>query len=189
VTAPPDATVAEIHDQIIARVETIMVVNSVQIFKTIQDTPMETYQVDELPALAVFLMGEEFASDGNAGEPHFLATAKFGIQAIVLSSDVETQRTKIMSALTSIDSAIMTDPPTAMLYERVVNVRRIFKYERVAETPVAQLQAEWSIEYRQHFPPFVPDDYLVLHVETVFPVGGDASSVIQVEATWDIPQN
>ena len=176
-------TAFQIQDLIVARARTVLG------FKKLVLTPMEIYQPEDLPALAVFLVGEAMESDGNAGEPHFLHTVTIGIQAIVVSSDAEDQRAKIMAALGQIDTAILTDPPTLMPIEEIKRIRRSFKYERLSETPIAQLSSEIELTFRSSWAPLVPDDYLIFHAQTRFPIGGDTNSVDQVVVQWDIPPN
>jgi hypothetical protein len=177
------ATASEIQDMIIARARTL------PMFTKVFATPMETWQGDDLPALAVFLVEEDMQSDGDAGEPHFLHTAIIGVQAVVMTSDVDEQRAQIVAALGQLDTAILTDPATLMPIEEIKRIFRRFKYERVAETPIAHLSMAITLTFRSRWAPVVPYDFNVLHVETAFPAGGDTTSVIQVKAVWDIPQN
>lgn len=183
-----DLNAAQIHELIIARARTVSGFPSDHVY----DTPMETWQSTDLPLLAVFLVNELAVSDGNAGEPHFLHTLTIGIQAVVLSSDNEAQRAAINAALGKIDLAILTDPPTLLNIEEVTQMQRQFKYGRTGETPFAQLSSAVSMTFRSRWPPFVPDDFLVLHVQTRFPAGADSNTIAQTQqvvAQWDILQN
>lgn len=159
------------------------------VFKSLFTVPMETIDPANLPAIAVFLIEEVMASDGNAGEPHFIHTVTYGLQAIIQSSDAEEQRKRIISVLGKLDMAILTDPKMLMPVEEIQNITRRFRFERVSEVPIAQFNSAFRLTFRSRWAPYVPDDYLVLHIETAFPIGGDTSSVEQIKAVWEIEQN
>src|SRR6266566_1104262 len=191
---------ADLQDTLIARARTL--VN----FKTLFDTPMETWTEGDLPALAVFIVEELMESDGNAGEPHFLHDVNMGLQAVVMSSDAEEQRKAILLALSQLDLAILTDPATLINIEEIKSITRRFKFERVAQTPTAQFSSNMHVTFRSQWQPLVPDDFHVLNVQTRFPlidtnsipmgldtnspfagpVVGDTNAIQQVIAQWDV---
>src|SRR6266566_3465988 len=191
---------ADLQDTLIARARTL--VN----FKTLFDTPMETWTENDLPALAVFIVEERMESEGNAGEPHFVHDVNMGLQIVVMSSDAEEQRNAILLALSQLDTAILTDPATLINIEEVKSITRRFKFERVAQIPTAQVSSNMHATFRSQWQPFVPDDFNTLNVQTRFPlidtnsiplgldtnsrfagpVIGDTNAIQQVSAQWSV---
>ncbi len=192
----------DLQDVLVARAKTL--VN----FKTLFRTPMETWQPEDLPALAVFIVEERMDSTGNAGEPHFVHDVNMGLQAVVVASDAEDQRDAIMYVLGQLDLAILTDPATLINIEEIKSITRRFKFERVAETPTAQFSSNMHVSFQSQWQPVVPDDFKILNVQTRFPlidtnhiplgldtnspfpgpVVGDTNAIQQVIAQWDITQ-
>jgi hypothetical protein len=57
------------------------------------------------------------------------------------------------------------------------------------ETPIAELRFELVVDLGTIFyPPLVPDILEVIHIETAFPVGEDASQIQQVKNEYDLEQ-
>ena len=162
-------------------------------FKNLFDTPMETVQPRDLPALAVFIVEEDMRSAGNgmAGEPRFIHDLAIGVQAVLVSSDAEDQRIRVMAALGRLDQAILTDQPTLQLIENVQSIRRTFKYERVAEVPIVQLNELIHISYESDWPPIVVDDYLRYGALLAWPLApfDDSLKDTQIKVGWDIDQS
>lgn len=74
------------------------------------------------------------------------------------------------------------------LFEAVTAIDRKWVFPRDGETYFAELQLLITFRSRSDYPPVVTDDFETMHIETVFPVGGDAASTQQVIAEFDLPQ-
>ena len=177
----------EIADAAFAIVKTIPGWNSTR------RTPMVQVNPEDLPALGVYILREQWSADGdaNAGEPSFVHDLSLGFSGAIALTDAVTQLTVLDGLMAAICSALLTNPNFIALSEGIASIDRRLVFSKEAETSLAEIQIEMRVQYRSNWPPLTPDDFNTLHVKTGFPAGGtqaERDAVQQAEAEYDIPQ-
>ena len=158
-------------------------------FKNLFDTPMETIQPADLPALAVFMVGETMtATSGSemAGQPEFWHDIDIGVQAVLVSPDAEDQRAKIVACVGMLDQAMLTDLLTQKIIQNITRVRRVFKFERVAEVPIVQYNALHSVRAWSTWPPIIPDSFNAIDIFATGVFPHDTNALVQMKVMWDM---
>jgi len=156
-------------------------------FTTYRRTPALTIQPDDLPCLSVYLLRDRETpiGDYNVLEPRFYQRAHLGISGMILASNVDQQLQLLASKVMATRIALYTDPAFIRLISGFESSDTKLVFGRVGELPVAEYQMELVIVFEAIWPPYVPDDFLRIHLETVFPSPDEAASTQQVKATWD----
>lgn len=155
-------------------------------------------QPDSLPYCGVYLLQDLMVPDGdpNVGEVRFRTTARIGFSVLVQNNDAVAAEYKLDAAFQSL-AGLFSDHT---LYDN-----KIFKIQAFTsgmrqhvfgallkdnESPYAELRFEISCDLGTiTYPPYVPDDLEIIHVETAFPLVGDTSRVQQVKTEYDLEQN
>ncbi len=156
-------------------------------------------QTPSLPFCGVYLLQEQMSPDGdpNVGEVRFRTIARIGIGVIILNNDTTAAEYQLDAASQAIMTGLFADHT---LYDNDIFKIQAFSagtrqhnFGNMAkdnETPIAELRLEISCDLGTiTYPPYVPDDLEIIHVETVFPIDGDASRVQQVKVEYDLEQN
>ena len=156
-------------------------------------------QTASLPFCGVYLIQELMTPDGdaNVGEVRFRTVARIGIGVIVLNNDA----TAAEYMLDAASQALMT----GLFADHTLYDNDLFKIQAFSagtrqhnfgslakdnETPIAELRLEISCDLGAiTYPPYIPDDLEIIHVETAFPLEGDTSKVQQVKTQYDLEQN
>jgi len=155
-------------------------------------------QAPSLPFCGVYLLQEQGTPDGdaNVGEVRFRTVARIGIGVIVLNNDSEAAEYQLDAAnqtLTGLFADHTLYDNDVFKIQAFTSVTRQHNFGSMLkdnETPIAELRLEIACDLGTiTYPPYVPDDLEIIHVETVFPVGGDASRVQQVKTQYDLEQN
>jgi hypothetical protein len=138
-------------------------------FKTKKMTPMLVVQPENLPRLSVFFLREVEASDGKAGEPHFLANLHLGITGSIVSSDDENQLLQLQTNMLFFRRAIFSNPMFRVQQgvEMYESTDTRMNFTRIGETPLAECQTEYVFSYRTDYPPELPDDLKQIVVQPV----------------------
>lgn len=163
-------------------------------FRTFVRTPLLQMNPDDLPVCGVYILREKRAPDGdaNAREARFIHELTLGFSGAV---NIDTQkREEVMRTLeetmASIDDLVLKNIPFMRLIEGVIGMDRVSQYSKMAETTLGEIRVEMTVTYRSEFTPDVPDDFLVLHVETQYPDKAHVDSgTQQITVVHDIEQN
>lgn len=152
-------------------------------FKATRKTPLETFEVDKLPALAVYLLRETLTADGdaNVGEPRFKGEALLGIGLIDSTSDPKVVDGYLDYLLDAIEETLFSDPsfvrlntpdsPTGVpLIEGFPQMVRTPTYHKDGESYYLEMRLQVSCSYRCYFPPNAPNALTEVAV-TVQPFG------------------
>ena len=155
-------------------------------------------QPASIPFCGIYLLQEMMAADGdaNAGEPRFRTLARIGISIIIQNNDATEAEHKLDMALQNITSGLFSDPTfynnKSFQIQGFTGGSRMHAFGSVGldnETPIAELRFELTCDLGIiYYPPQLPDILEVIHVETIFPIGGDASIVQQVKVEYDVDQ-
>lgn len=158
-------------------------------------------QPDDIPFCGVYLLNEQGTSDGdpNAGEVRFRTVAHIGISVIIQNNDsVVAERTLDAASqvlMTNLFSDHTLYDNSVFKIQAFTNLTRTHVFGNMVkdnETPIAELRIEVSCDLGTvTYPPYVPDDLEVIHVQTRFPVGGTAQQIhdtLQVVASYDLEQ-
>jgi len=157
-------------------------------------------QPASIPFCGVYLLQEMMLADGdsNTGEPRFKTLARIGISVIIQNNDVVAAEYMLDKAMQAISVGLFTDHTyyNNSLYkiQGFTSATRQHVFGRVGtldnETPVAELRFELTCDLGIiYYEPLVPDVLEVIHLETIFPIDGDASKVQQVKVEYDLEQN
>ena len=135
--------------------------------------------------------------DANVGEVRFRTVARIGIGVIIQNNDTAAAEYKLDAASQVLMTGLFADHT---LYDNDVFKIQAFSAGtrqhnfgsmlKDNETPIAELRLEISCDLGTiTYPPYVPDDLEIIHVETAFPLEGDTSKVQQVKTQYDLEQN
>ena len=169
---------------------------------TVRRTRRVAIQPNQLPVLGVYIMDDGLTPDGdpNAGEIRFRVTARIGFQVVVINNDEVAAEAKLDQSFWAINNGLWRDAgvtnlikaksPDNVGFEAVMRGTRRHIWGTAGlnnETPVAELQYEASILYRDEFAVPVTDDLNSIHEQTAFPSDHDGSidSVDQVDVVYD----
>lgn len=167
-------------------------VKAVDGFATYRRTPAMTMQPEDLPCLAIYLLGdrEQALGNYNHGEPKFLERVTLGIAGMIAVTDVDAQLEWLANKVLLTRIALYTDPSFIELISGFEASVMKLVFERVGELPIAQYMMELTICFETIWPPLVLDDYLRLHLESRYPPPETDPNVRpQIIRKWDIEQN
>jgi hypothetical protein len=168
------------------------IVATVKGFKTYRRTPMLTMQPDDLPNLAVYLLRDRETPVGDPGttEPKFMEYVHLGIAGMIADSNVDAQLEWLANKVLATRLALYTDTKFIRLIHGIQSSDTKLVFGRAGEQPLAEYQMELVVSFETEWPPDVPDDFLMLHLETRFPsYDTDPNKVMQIIRRWDFPQN
>jgi hypothetical protein len=159
-------------------------------FKTYRQTPMLQVQPGDLPILAVHVLRERRAPDGqpNQTTPKFIHDLTLGFSgAVHVETDKQDQIHDLEEWMATLDDILLSDPSFVRLTEGVTAMDRVGQYAKIGETTLFEIRVEMNIQFRSNFPPRVPDDLKVIHVTTQFPDKAHADSgTPQLEREYEI---
>ena len=169
-------------------------------FKTYLRTPALQVQPHDLPMLGVFILREKSSpwGDAHTAEPKFLTQLTLGLSGAVHAETAnQNQLLELEQWMADLLEILLGDPkylhnvngpPTNGF--GVVGMDRQAQYAKVGETTLFEIRIEMVVQFTQHYPPRVVDDFKTLHVETQFPDKEHAESgTPQIVRVYDIPQN
>lgn len=156
-------------------------------------------QPSSIPFCGIYLLQEMMAADGdaNAGDVRFRTSARIGFSVIIQNNDPVEAEYKLDAAMQAITVGLFSDPTyynnKSFKIQGFASGSRQHVFGRVGtldnETPIAELRYELVIDLGIiYYPPLVPDVLEVIHMETSFPPGEDASQVQQVKTEYDMEQ-
>jgi hypothetical protein len=163
-------------------------------------TSRRTQQLPNMPAtlpyLGVYFVRESLSSDGdlNAGEVRFRNEMAVGFSIVVQNNDPVQSRLKLDQGYWEIKNGLWRDQyimnlidssapagvitlPDGLTIEGIKGGTCRYVWGNAGhnnETPIAELQYEAIIVYREAFLPIITDDLLRIHVETV-PLASDGT--------------
>lgn len=157
-------------------------------------------QPSSIPFCGVYLLQEMTAPDAesNTGEPRFRTSVRLGFSVIIQNNDPVAAEHTLDKAMQAIAYGLFTDPSyynnSSFKIQGFASGDRQHVFGRVGtldnETPIAELRYTLVVDLGVIFyEPVVPDILEVIHLETVFPIDGDASKVQQVKVEYDLEQN
>jgi len=155
----------------------------------------------DLPVLGVYLVDEisQPDGDGNAGHIRFVNTCRIGFQVVIANNDEAAAESTLDQAFWQIMNGIWRDAgitnlilaktPDNVGFESVMRGTRRHVWGTAGlnnEMPVAELQYEASILYRDEFAVPVTDDLTSIYEQTNFPNdnSGDPAGVEQVNIRY-----
>jgi len=166
-------------------------------FKTYRQAPLlQQTQPEELDVLACYMLSNEGNADGvsSVGPVRLREQVQIGFSGIIQDSDAGNQHRKLAWCTGALDELLLRDPAFVKfdLFEGVE--RRAIKYStgQVGQTACTEFQYIITFSVRNVWEPVITDDFLTMHLETIFPLGGTEDEIahtLQVRAVWDIPQN
>jgi hypothetical protein len=154
-------------------------------------------QINQLPSLGVYIVGEDMESDGdpNHGDIDFLNHLKLGFSVVIVNNDPELCEEAIDKAYWAICNTLWRDPylmsmidtraypggvgnPDNTRIEGIEKATRRHVFGTTGtnnETPIGELRYEATLRYRSDFTPIITDDLLMIHVDTA-PLDDDGTT-------------
>jgi hypothetical protein len=145
-------------------------------------------QTADIPTLGASIVDESLGpeGDGNAGELRFMTTARIGFSAVIVNNDQEASETTLDRLYMALLNGVLRDPYlTGFIdtyspelgeetdlnarFESVPRITRRMNFGVMGqknETPIAELQCEMTLFYRQDFPPTIQSDLDVVEVQS-----------------------
>jgi len=166
-------------------------------FKTYRQAPLlQQTQPEELDLLACYMLSNDGIPDGNStiGPVKLLEQVQIGFSGIIADSDSGSIHRRLAVYTSALDELLLRDPSFVRfdLFQGVE--RRAIKFQtgQVGQTPCSEFHYLITFSVRNVWEPVITDDFLTMHLETIFPLGETADEIahtLQVRAVWDIPQN
>lgn len=173
-----DAT--RLRDAIVARLENLSTFTAMP-YVTVRKTPLPQLQPDRLPALSVFIVGEELTpdGDGNTGPLKFISAITIGISDMrgvnhptVLDGTMDDQIGLIEQTLFcdptfargTDTSKPTTDPDRYPYFEAVSKIERQRVMPQNADTYVAEVRIAMTFLKRVAFAPVLTDHLVTVDV-------------------------
>jgi hypothetical protein len=202
-TLPPDGITATQSYTWVLREVFIDKLTSLTFFSgfNLRRTRRVVIKAADLPVLGVYIIDESMVpdGDGNAGHLAFVSMSRIGFQVIIANNDEAAAESKLDAAYWQMMNGLWRDAyitnlltskaPDNVRLESIMRGVRRHVWGAVGlnnETPVAELQYEASILFRDEFAPSITDDLTSIHEQTGFPADHDGSvdSVDQVEVVY-----
>jgi hypothetical protein len=168
-------------------------VSQVSLFTTFtkRQTKQLPVQPVSLPYLGCYFIGDDLTPDGdpNVGDVRFINILKLGFSVIVQNNDPDATQQVLDAAYWEISKRLWPDQyimnmldtfpyghpginnnPDNVRIEGVTRANRKHVWGSAAfnnEIPIGELQFEASLRYRMMWPPYITDDFLLMHQETV----------------------
>lgn len=156
----------------------------------------EQVQPEKIPFLGIYYINDDFLPDGdiNAGEPRFRVQALYGFSIIIQNNDAAAAENTLDDAWVLLTNTLFTDPslylnPAAQIqgYARGNRSHQFGSVGADNSIPIAESRFTLTIDLGvTDFPPLVPDELRLVHLETRYPAGSDPAEVQQVTAEYDI---
>lgn len=149
------------------------------VFKTYRSTPMLQVQPGDLPVLAVHIMRERRAQDGQANQtvPHFKHAVTLGFSAAVqVDFNEQDQLQAYEEVMSLLDDIILANVDFVKLTEGVTEMDRVSQYTKIGETTLFEIRVEMVIEFSSRFEPTIIDDLKKIHITTRFPTEAQADA-------------
>jgi hypothetical protein len=149
-------------------------------------------QAAHLPLLSVLDLGEQMSPDGdwNAGEVTFIHNLRIGFSVIIQNQSPDDTRKKLDAAWWAIMHRLWPDQwimnmldtqsyghPSAIINPDNVRLEGVTRGTKQPinwgpgglnnELPIGELQYDVTVLYRTTWPPYITDDLLHVHMETV----------------------
>jgi len=184
-----------LRDQILQRVKVM------SFFAGFNFTSNKALQItiNNIPFCGVYLIQETMAPDGepNTGEIRFRTMARIGFSVIIVNNDSDAAEVTLDKAMQALTNGLFRDQTfynnSIVKFQGVTSGMRQHVFGAVPgqdnETPIAELRLELTFDLGViDYPPFTEDDLEVIHIQTNFPIHGDASQVQQVVRQYDMEQ-
>jgi hypothetical protein len=139
-------------------------------FKIRRRAPVLPVQLNQVPALGVFLAEDVDTPDGdyNVGPPRFVSDATIAISIVEEAAKPEKMRRAIEARMNRVKTVLFCDPTFVALkmpgpdgvplLEGIARVRRTFSYPQNGETYYAEGRLHITCRFRCNYPPITPHD-------------------------------
>lgn len=171
-------------------------------FKTFTSNKALAIQPSMLPLCGVYFIQETSVpeGDGNAAEPRFRTSTRYGFSVLVVNNDAAAAEYVLDLAAQALAGGLFSDSTfynnDQFKIQSFSLGARTHIFGNLAldnETPFAELRWELVCDLGTiNYPPLVLDDLDVIHVKTAFPIGGtqaEQDAVQQVSTEYDLTQN
>lgn len=162
-------------------------------------TPLKPIQVEQTPALGVFLVRETMNPDGDAavGPPRFVSDVIIGISVVANAAKPEVADGWLDGLVDSIEDTLFRDPTFVGLLDIVSGkpiiegfsqVVRSYEYPKDGEAYFIEVRLQITCRYRCYFDPNAPNALTEVAV-TAQPFGAGTSSqpAPTITAEYELP--
>lgn len=171
----------DIRDATIARLETLARYHPAgrpDLPPVIRRTPVMPPQVDDLPCLLCFCLGQTMSAEGdaNAGAPSFEHELKLAIASVLPADDSDALDDLTSAAGAEILELLLEDPDWLALFEAVTRVEQEVAFDQ-QNYLAAIVRTTITVTYRSDWPPRVPDTLALVSLRRVEPDGAPVTGV------------
>jgi len=142
---------------------------------SVRTSPFPTLQPDQLPALGVYLMRENYSSDGdgNVGPPRYIVDAVISISVTNLQSDPNALDTSVDNAVNDIEETLLCDGTfidlrdlnNKPIIDSIPNITRTFQFPQNGETYYLECRLQMTFRFMCYFEPRAPNWFKTASVE------------------------
>lgn len=155
-------------------------------FKSARKIPFPTLQPDQVPALGVYLLREQYGPDGDpdVGPPRYVIDATIAVAVVDESSKPAVLNGSIDANVDRILDTLLCDPTFLDLrdsasgqpiIESIPQITRTTRFPKEGETYYCEVSLQMTFRFRCLFEPLTPNDLKIIAVQAE-PFGADNST-------------
>ena len=196
-----------IRDALVARLQKIPTFASIKTWGQVSNATR--IQPNDLPYFGIFEIDGTAGPDGdaNCGWPAFIPDVKLGFSLFIQDNDETNSRINLDVAKQTVMNylrrplwhrfpEVMVSDYRGILVpldiEAVTRVHWKYSFGNTAsdnETPLGELRLEWTLRYREHFPPIIPDELERINVKVAYPWPYDPAAEESFVVEYDFTVN
>ena len=154
----------QIQSAIMSRIETLAA------FVTTRLVPVPPLQPQQMPALAVYYIGDDMdpRGDPNTGTPRYATDASFGVELFLAANDPVVAQGNVAALVDLIKTTLLSDPSfislrdvdnvAIVIIESIGRINTAITYPTIGDTYYCDARVRLSIRFNEDFPPTFPNE-------------------------------
>lgn len=127
----------------------------------VDDSPVTSYDIDELPALAIYTPAETWTSRGSSA-PLFKCATTVSIEGYIAA--VGGWAAKLDDLMEKAAEALFSDPEFVKGFSKIASASMSVGYFDEGAKPFATAKHQYVLEYEWEFEPVIPDNLITIKV-------------------------
>ena len=134
--------------------------------KTARKAPVTQVQLEQLPALGVFVLSEKDAQLGDVVQPEFKTTLELGLSWVCMASDEMLIDGSLDEFVAAAKTTLLCDTSFLEMYEFTEGMSREYVFSKQGEAYIAEIRLRMNLTYTTTYEAVAPYDFLLLDVQT-----------------------
>lgn len=163
-------------------------------FKSKRKIPLTPVQPDQIPALAVYMVNEDYVAvgDENVGPPEYTIDSQITIAVVETAAKEDVLEGLLDKVAATILDLVLCDGTFLGLLDSATNkpiidsvprIRRAYKVHKDGEAYYLELQIAMTIRYRAYFEVVAPNELRTIAVSTpaLTPIKGEVAEISKID--------